>query len=32
MRDVTKVIVVSEREPGLPYSKGLRASELTCAG
>jgi 2-phosphoglycerate kinase len=27
-----KVIVVSEREPGLPYSKGLRASELMVTG
>jgi 2-phosphoglycerate kinase len=32
MRDATKVIVVSEREPGLPYSKGLRASELMVTG
>lgn len=27
-----KVIVVSGREPGLPYSKGLRASELMVTG
>jgi 2-phosphoglycerate kinase len=27
-----RVIVVSEREPGLPYSKGLRASELMVTG
>lgn len=27
-----KVIVVSGREPGLPYSKGLRASELMITG
>jgi len=28
----TKVIVISDREPGLPYSKGLRASELMVTG
>lgn len=27
-----KVIVVSDRDPGLPYSKGLRASELMVTG
>src|SRR5438094_4023821 len=27
-----KVIVISEREPGLPYSKGLRATELMVTG
>jgi 2-phosphoglycerate kinase len=27
-----KVIVISDREPGLPYSKGLRASELMVTG
>jgi 2-phosphoglycerate kinase len=27
-----KVIVISGREPGLPYSKGLRASELMVTG
>ena len=27
-----KVIVLSERDPGLPYSKGLRASELMVTG
>ena len=27
-----KVIVVSDRDPGLPYSKGLRASELIVSG
>ena len=27
-----KVIVISEGEPGLPYSKGLRASELMVTG
>jgi 2-phosphoglycerate kinase len=27
-----KVIVISERDPGLPYSKGLRASELMVTG
>jgi 2-phosphoglycerate kinase len=27
-----KVIVASEREPGLPYSKGLRASDLMVTG
>jgi 2-phosphoglycerate kinase len=27
-----KIIVLSEREPGLPYSKGLRASELMVSG
>jgi len=27
-----KVIVVSEQSPGLPYSKGLRASELMVTG
>jgi 2-phosphoglycerate kinase len=27
-----KVIVVSEREPGLPYSKGLSASDLMATG
>jgi len=27
-----KVIVVSDQEPGLPYSKGLRASELMVTG
>jgi len=26
------VIVISEREPGLPYSKGLRATELMVTG
>jgi len=26
------VIVISERDPGLPYSKGLRASELMVTG
>ncbi len=34
MRNVKdrRVIVVSEREPGLPYSKGLRASDLMATG
>jgi 2-phosphoglycerate kinase len=27
-----KVIVISDRRPGLPYSKGLRASELMVTG
>ena len=27
-----KVILISDREPGLPYSKGLRASELMVTG
>ena len=27
-----KIIVVSDRDPGLPYSKGLRASELMVTG
>lgn len=27
-----KIIVVSDRDPGLPYSKGLRASELMITG
>src|SRR5207248_354058 len=27
-----KVIVISDREPGLPYSKGLRASQLMVTG
>ena len=27
-----KVIVISDRDPGLPYSKGLRASELMVTG
>lgn len=27
-----RVIVISDREPGLPYSKGLRASELMVTG
>jgi 2-phosphoglycerate kinase len=27
-----KVIVISDREPGLPYSKGLRANELMVTG
>src|SRR2546426_8292267 len=32
MPDTNKVIVISEREPGLPYSKGLRATELMVTG
>jgi 2-phosphoglycerate kinase len=28
----TKVIVISDQEPGLPYSKGLRASQLMVTG
>src|SRR5437899_7738118 len=28
----SKVIVISDREPGLPYSKGLRASQLMVTG
>src|SRR5438445_12808174 len=28
----SKVIVISDRDPGLPYSKGLRASELMVTG
>jgi 2-phosphoglycerate kinase len=28
----TKVIVITGREPGLPYSKGLRASQLMVTG
>jgi len=31
MKDA-RVIVVSDQEPGLPYSKGLRASELMVTG
>src|SRR5437899_7399988 len=31
MKD-NKVIVISELEPGLPYSKGLRAAELMVTG
>ncbi|MGH2556858.1 MAG: hypothetical protein ACRDHO_14230 [Actinomycetota bacterium] len=27
-----KIIIVSDRDPGLPYSKGLRASELMVTG
>ncbi len=27
-----KVIVISDQRPGLPYSKGLRASELMVTG
>ena len=30
--NTTKVIVISGTEPGLPYSKGLRASELMVTG
>ena len=28
----SKVIVISDQEPGLPYSKGLRASQLMVTG
>lgn len=28
----SKIIVVSDREPGLPYSKGLRASDIMVSG
>lgn len=28
----SKVIVVSEREPGLPYSKGMQASDIMVSG
>jgi 2-phosphoglycerate kinase len=31
MKD-SKVIVISDQEPGLPYSKGLRASQLMVTG
>ena len=27
-----RVIVISDRRPGMPYSKGLRASELMVTG